>query len=313
MGEPQNMKPFLRCVTYVTLSYSVLLASAWAQAPAPPPSVDLGVLPKAWATGGPNCVENKTADWYVHEYNLDTYILRESGCSHWEKPFIYLLIGRDRALLEDTGAGQSEVEVIVQKVIAQWARRSGRQPVPITIIHSHAHGDHTSGDPRFAKLPNVTIIKPEPEAIRAAIGTKKYPEEIGMIDLGGGRIVDVIPAPGHEAGATILYDRRTGLLLTGDSMYPGRVFIKDFAAFTASLRRAADFVRTKPVTYVLGTHIEQRQTPFMDYKVRTTYQPEELPLELTRGDLLEALDAVEHMNGIASIYYSSRFTLVPRP
>ena len=96
-------------------------------------------------------------------------------------------------------------------------------------------------------------------------------------------------------------------------MYPGRVFIKDFEAFRATLKRTVDFVRSKPVTYVLGTHIEQKQTPYQDYKVRTTYQPEELPLELTRGDLLEALDALEHMKGVASIYYSSRFTLVPRP
>jgi hypothetical protein len=62
----------------------------------------------------------------------------------------------------------------------------------------------------------------------------------------------------------------------------------------------------------MGTHIEQTRTPFLDYKVRTTYQPDELPLELTRGDLLEAMDAVDHMNGTPALHYSSRFTLVPK-
>jgi hypothetical protein len=40
--------------------------------------------------------------------------------------------------------------------------------------------------------------------------------------------------------------------------------------------------------------------------------PDELPLELTRADLLEAMDAVDHMNGTPVIHYSSRFTLVPK-
>ena len=48
-----------------------------------------GVLPTAWKTGGPNCVT--VPDWQVHEYNEDFYILRESGCVHFEKPFLYLM------------------------------------------------------------------------------------------------------------------------------------------------------------------------------------------------------------------------------
>jgi len=32
-------------------------------------------------------------DWQVHEYNADFYIIRESGCTHYEKPFIYLIFG----------------------------------------------------------------------------------------------------------------------------------------------------------------------------------------------------------------------------
>jgi len=44
----------------------------------------------------------------VHEYNPDFYILRQSGCRHDEKPFLYLLFGSDKALLLDTGAGPAE-------------------------------------------------------------------------------------------------------------------------------------------------------------------------------------------------------------
>ena len=38
-------------------------------------------------------------DWQVHEYNADFYILRESGCTNYEKPFLYLIFGKDKALL----------------------------------------------------------------------------------------------------------------------------------------------------------------------------------------------------------------------
>ena len=46
-------------------------------------------------------------DWQVQEYNEDLYILRESGCTDFEKPFLYLFFGKERALLEDTGSGTS--------------------------------------------------------------------------------------------------------------------------------------------------------------------------------------------------------------
>src|ERR1051326_9152854 len=45
-----------------------------------------GTLPGHWIAGGPRCME--VPDWQVHEYNSDFYILRESGCTHLEKPFL---------------------------------------------------------------------------------------------------------------------------------------------------------------------------------------------------------------------------------
>ena len=61
-----------------------------------------GTLAEPWLTGGPNCVT--VPDWQVHEYNeVLFYILRESGCVDFEKPFLYLIFGDKKALLEDTG------------------------------------------------------------------------------------------------------------------------------------------------------------------------------------------------------------------
>src|SRR5690348_8282799 len=87
---------------------------AWAgvvfiQAQAPQPDgagIEPGKLPARWETGGPKCME--LPEWQVHEYNEDFYILRESGCVHYEKPFLYLIFGKDKAMLMDTGAGTTE-------------------------------------------------------------------------------------------------------------------------------------------------------------------------------------------------------------
>src|SRR5579859_1447978 len=72
---------------------------------------ETGVLPQAWRTGGPKCME--APDWQIHEYNSDFYILRESGCTHYEKPFLYMIFGGDKALLLDTGAGQVDTRTPV--------------------------------------------------------------------------------------------------------------------------------------------------------------------------------------------------------
>src|SRR3954449_1794758 len=91
-----------------------------------------GVLPSSWKTGGPNCVT--VPDWQVHEYNEDFYILRESGCIHYEKPFLYLIFGEDKALLEDTGAGEVQTAPFVMRLIEKWAKKKNRAPVPLIVI-----------------------------------------------------------------------------------------------------------------------------------------------------------------------------------
>ena len=83
------------------------------------PGVEQGALPASWITGGPNCLE--VPDWQIHEYNPNLYILRESGCTNYEKPFLYLFFGSERALLVDTGAGASDAAAVTQKLIAKLA------------------------------------------------------------------------------------------------------------------------------------------------------------------------------------------------
>jgi hydroxyacylglutathione hydrolase len=124
----------------------------------------------------------------------------------------------------------------------------------------------------------------------------------------------VIPIPGHNEASIALYDRLTGNLLTGDSLYPGRLSVSeaDLPAFAASAQRLADFVRDRAIAHVLGTHIEQTRTPYLDYPRGTTYKPDEHSLDLTRGHVLELNDAFIRMQGKLQKVALPDFTVVPR-
>jgi hydroxyacylglutathione hydrolase len=280
------------------------------QAPEPKGAgLEPGVFPAHWITGGPDC--SSVPKWQVHAYNPDLYILRESGCTNYEKPFLYLFFGKERALLQDTGAGETNVAEVVNKTIAEWCRRNGRKSIPLVVAHSHGHGDHISGDAQFAGKPDVTVVPLSVEGTQKAYGIHQWPGDRGSIDLGG-RVLDVIAIPGHQPFSVAFYDRRTGILLSGDTLYPGRLYVSDFPAFRASIQRLVDFTRDKPVAHVLGCHVEESKTPFLDYPVGTKYQPEEHGLELSHAHLVELNEALKSMNNHPARYALRDFTIWPK-
>jgi hydroxyacylglutathione hydrolase len=268
--------------------------------------VESGTLPAHWTPAGPNCLE--VPDWQVHQYNPTFYILRESGCTNYEKPFLYLIFGKDRALLVDTGAGPVDTAAFTQKLIAKWLKVNHRSAIPLMVVHSHGHGDHVEGDKGFAGLSDVTLV---PAAVDAEQKAFNIVNQLGAIDLGD-RTIDVIAIPGHQPAHMAYYDRKTGILLTGDHLYPGRLYITDFPAYVASTQRLVQFTETHPVTHILGCHIEQSSTPYVDYPTGTVYQPNEHSLELGRAHLLELMAALESLNGKPAKIFLRDLTIFPR-
>ena len=72
------------------------------------------------------------------------------------------------------------------------------------------------------------------------------------------------------------------------------------------------FTRDKPVAHILGCHIEESSTPFLDYVVGTKYQPEEHALDLSHAHLVELNEALKSMNGHPVRYAMRDFTIWPR-
>jgi glyoxylase-like metal-dependent hydrolase (beta-lactamase superfamily II) len=122
------------------------------------------------------------------------------------------------------------------------------------------------------------------------------PTDIGHIDLGD-RVLDAIPIPGHSKLSVALYDRRTSILFSGDSLYPGRLYVFDFPAFEASIARLVQFTADRPIAQVLGNHVEQTSMPFHDYPIGTLFQASEHELALSRGSLLELQAVLAAMHG----------------
>ena len=287
-------------------------AGAAAGVQAPVADVRAGSLPLSWNTGGPKCME--MPEWQIHEYNPDLYILRQSGCTDFEKPFVYLLIGGGRALLLDTGSRQGNIVPAVQLTLHRWLRRNQRDVIPLVAVHTHSHSDHIAGDAELQALEDpaipVTVVAPTLEATRKFYGMVSWPDDRGSVDLGG-RVIDVLATPGHDAIGVALYDRQTGILFTGDNVYPGRLYIRDFAAYEHSNQRMIRFTEGRPVAHILGNHIEQTRTPFRDYPVGTLYQPDEHELALARGVLLEIQAGLAAMHGTPARVAYRDFTLWP--
>jgi len=147
-------------------------------------------------------------------------------------------------------------------------------------------------------------------AVKSFFEITQWPTQMVTFDLGF-RVLDIIPIPGHEASSIAVYDRQTGVLLTGDTLYPGRLYVQDQAAYAASVARLVSFAATRPIAHILGTHIEQSATPFVDYPIGTTFQPNEHVLELGYAHLLELDATIRKMNGSFVKTALRDFTLVP--
>ena len=224
-----------------------------------------------------------------------SFILRQSPCANFEANFLYLLIGSDKALLIDTGAVADPKEMPLAKTILELLSDKDHQKLPLLVAHTHRHLDHRAGDPQFASLPSVQIVPIDLEGVRAFFGFTNWPNGIAHLDLGG-RTVDVIPTPGHNQTHVAFYDSRTGVLFSGDFLMPGRLLIGDAAAYHESALRVVDFLKTRPLTHILGGHIELN-TAGHAYRFGSHYHPNEHRLELAREDLTALPAAFESFNG----------------
>jgi glyoxylase-like metal-dependent hydrolase (beta-lactamase superfamily II) len=226
--------------------------------------------------------------WFeVYRIRPGTFAIYEPH--QFEEVISYLILGEKRALLFDTGMGIGKISSVVTRLTK----------LPVIVLNSHTHFDHTGGNAEFSDIlaedtaftdKNAQGIASEysrdtlaPERICGQLpaGVKKdsysmRPFKISRrvkdgekLDLGG-RKLEIIFTPGHTPDSLCLLDRKNGLLFTGDTFYPGPVYLfteeTDFKAYVRSVNLLASL--TPIVKLLLPAH----NVPVADPKFLTALQ-----------------------------------------
>jgi hydroxyacylglutathione hydrolase len=273
-----------------------------------------GDLDVKWIHGSPSAKHNNDPEIQIHAYDEHTFILRQNKAVNYEAPFMFLMFGNEQAVLIDTGATSSAaffpLRRVVDDLVERWLAAHPRDDYGLLVLHTHAHGDHVAADGQFTGRPNTTLVDAGLSSTRAYFGFGDDPDAIVQVDLGG-RVLDCFATPGHHKAAVTFYDRYTGLLLTGDTVYRGRLYIEDWTAFSDTIDRLIAFAASRPVTHVLGCHIEMTNQPGIDYMVLTTYQPDEPPLQMTVDHLRDIRRAIDEIGGQPELRAFDDFILYP--
>ncbi|HUN31598.1 MAG TPA: MBL fold metallo-hydrolase [Trebonia sp.] len=272
-------------------------------------------LDVAWIHGSPAAKYNTDPDIQVHAYDEHTYILRQNMAVHYEAPFMFLLFGDSTAVLLDTGATADQkffpLRATVDKIIDGWlADHPHSADYRLLVLHTHSHDDHTAADGQFAGRPSTVVISAERDTAWRYFGFTDEPDPATQIDLGG-RVLDCLATPGHDKAAVTYYDRYTGILFTGDTIYPGRLYVRDWQGFVQTIDRLVTWCARHPVTHLLGCHIEMTTEPGVDYPVGWTYQPDEPPLELTTDDLIQLQATVKAHDSQPGRYVLPQMIITP--
>jgi hydroxyacylglutathione hydrolase len=290
-----------------------LLAGCLACCVAPPPKTPArgqGLFVHPWNAG----VSKQEPLFQSQAIDGDTIAIRQSIRSTFEAPFLYLLFGQDRALLIDTGAEGGNPRSEVDRLVADWLAAKGRKSIPLIVMHSHGHSDHTGGDPSFTDRADTTIVGHSPENVAAFFEIKNWPEASASFDLGG-RMVDILPAPGHHPAHVAVFDRATRILFTGDAVYPGRLYFQcgKTAEYLASIDRLVDFAATRDVQWLLGGHIEMKTAQGQAFGQNDRARRDEHALELPPSILPKIRDAVAKMTDRPRVEPHDDFIVFPHP
>ena len=147
---------------------------------------------------------------------------------------IYLIEGRDSALLIDTGIGSANLNAFINILTS----------LPVIVVNSHSHPDHSGSNHQFAKVyahpDDFNMLRffgtPDmrrnttnamgggrvPDSLRFHIRDSLYYPVLAPVNDGkifdlGDRKIEVVHVPGHTPGSICLLDHKDKVLYTGDN------------------------------------------------------------------------------------------------
>ena len=140
---------------------------------------------------------------------------------------IFLLAGSEKALLVDTGMALRGVKTLAERLTG----------LPVELINTHGDRDHIGANCEFDR---VYLHSDEEENYRGGGGSGEIipVAEGDVLDLGG-RPLEIVHLPGHTPGSIALLDVNAKVLISGDPIQDGRIFMfgpgRDFQKYVESL------------------------------------------------------------------------------
>lgn len=238
-------------------------------------------------------------DWFaIDKIDAHTYIISEYR--HWEETHCYLLNGKARSLLIDTGLGICNISQVIEKLTDK----------PVTAVATHIHWDHIGGHkyyPDFyaheAEADWLNGGFPQPlEAIKEYVtdrcdlpdgydvNTYEFFQGIPTRVLHGGECIDlgersieVLHTPGHAPGHMCFWEKEKGYLYTGDLVYKGVLTAwfpsTDPQAYLQSLEKIAKL----PVRQIFPGHHSLYIQPEIIIRMRDAFRQLETNGQLHHG------------------------------
>ena len=167
-------------------------------------------------------------------------------CPRWDTDYVhsYLVLGRDRGLMVDTGTGLGDILAQARAICPD-----------LLVIHTHRDWDHVGGSGaagrvlawgRPQRVPMAALRRQlarraaAPWRPDAPHGWPPPPPAVAPpppeLDLGGRRL-RVLRAPGHTADGLAVYDPDSGDLFAGDALYAGLLYARNRPRFAATAHR----------------------------------------------------------------------------
>ena len=146
-------------------------------------------------------------EYQIIQINHNTWRIEDNGVR------FFLLAGEERALLVDSGRDVRNAREIAESLT----------DLPLSLINTHADGDHVACNGQFGSF----YMHPaeEPNYRRGdRPGTILPVQEGDVLDLGG-RPLEIIHIPGHTPGSIALLDIADRVLISGDPVQDGRIFM----------------------------------------------------------------------------------------
>ncbi len=164
----------------------------------------------------------------VKEILKDLYAIEDPGSRQ------FFVVGKDRVLLFDTGFGNYPITEKIRKY----------SDLPIEVAITHGHIDHISGLKEFG---SCYISEKDAPMLPDGIGTRFIKE--GDVLSCGDYSFEVVEIPGHTDGSVVFLDRAKKIMIGGDSIQPGPIFmfgdVKKFDDYIASMKKLlglSDFI-----------------------------------------------------------------------